>query len=64
MRLLALYLTLGFTWLAYSSQHRPVHNYALIHKPTTFKQRQAAVLKDLWGLSDDEVAKPVNLFGE
>lgn len=30
--------------------------------PTTFQQRQAAALQDLWGVNDSEIAQPVRLF--
>lgn len=30
--------------------------------PATIQQRQAAVLQDLWGISDKEIGQPVKLF--
>ena len=63
MRLFAIYLTLGFIWLSYASLHQEVHHVASI-APLSFKQRQAAALQAVYGITDAEVAKPVDIFGQ
>ena len=61
---LVIYALMGFVWVSYLSLHRPVHHYTVVQRPVTFKQRQAAVLMDLWSISEAEVDKPIDLFGE
>lgn len=67
MRIVAIYMTMGFVWLSYASLHRQAvaHHFAINkthHK--SFTQQQAAALKEVWNLTDDDIAKPVRIFGE
>lgn len=62
--LFAIITAMGFVWISYASMHSPVHHYAIVHKAVTLKQRQARALQELYNISDDEIAKPVVLFGE
>jgi hypothetical protein len=67
MRAIAIYVTLGFVWLSYASLHRTasIHHIAAIKTHhTNFAQRQAAALRDVWNLTDEDIAKPVRIFGE
>ena len=64
---LAFVVVLGFVWLAHASRHEEAsytHSvFSVMEVPTSAKQRQASVLKELWDISDDEVDKPIAIFG-
>lgn len=60
--LLAITLLLGMVWLGYASLHPKQHHYAWMPQNKSLAQRQSEALKDLWDISDGEIAKPVNIF--
>lgn len=50
----------GYTKAETASMDRLVAKSSV---PQSFKERQAEVLKDIWQISDTEIASPVRLWG-
>ena len=69
---LTLCLAIGFialAWYSLPTQGYTKHDLAQMDRlvaeavPASLKQRQAAAIADVWGLTADDVAKPVILWG-
>lgn len=64
MRTLAAYLTLGFIWLSYASLHHTAQPLVKVSRLQNVTNSKAKQLQKLFDISDDEIAKPVRLFGD
>ena len=64
--ILAGLMLIGFIWLASVAQHREVSytHSAFDVLPKTEKQKQAAVIADLWHITQDDLQSKVSIFGE
>lgn len=64
--ILAALTLVAFLWLChYSREHEQGYTHSVFEVlPITLKQRQAAILKDLWNISDNEINAPIKIFGE
>ncbi len=69
MKLFTVYLLMGFFWLSYAAMHRDTGYTRSVFSvlqpaPNALLQRQAAAYQSLYGITEDEIAKPINLFGD
>lgn len=76
--LAAIIVVLAFLWLAYDSYQHDKEDEASYPQSSIeqlnrlsglathahFTQRQADVIMSLWHISDEELSKPVNIWGE